>query len=127
MPRQILVERGSKLFRITVPDNAKLTFGPWSPGKKEESYGDREKVGTLRIYQESKENIIACFGQVTSFRDLSMGYAEQVAVEEGASIWKDDAEGYVREDKVTCKKEWVEPQRQLTTGKPTSKRKPVKK
>lgn len=122
MPRQLLVV-GEKTFRITIPDDAKVTFGPWSPGSKEANYGsDRTKAGTLRIYQGTKENIIACFSGVQSFRDLGMGYSEQVVVQEGASIWKDDQEGYVREEKVSKKTEWVEPQEQLTEGKSATKK-----
>ena len=44
---------------------------------------------------------------VAGFRDLSLGYTQQVAKEEGATIWKDDHEGYVRENVVKVKKEWV--------------------
>jgi hypothetical protein len=46
---------------------------------------------------------------VQGFRDLTMEYAEEIAVEEGATIWKSDAEGYVREDKIQQSREWVEP------------------
>lgn len=113
MPKQLLVE-GDKTFRITIPDDAKITFGPWSPpGSKTGQWNDGGKAGTLRVYQGSKENIIACFAGVRSFRDLDMGYAEQVVVQEGASIWKDDQEGYITEQKSSRKTEWVEPQKQL--------------
>jgi hypothetical protein len=65
--------------------------------------------GTLRIYQGSKENIIAVFAGVRGFRDLSLQYAEEVAKEEGATIWKSDEHGYMREDRVQRRNEWVEP------------------
>jgi len=99
-----------KTFKIDIPDDAKITFGPWSPPPKGREWAAAEKVGTLRIYQGTKENIIACFGGVSSFRDLSMGYAEQVAKEEGATIWKDDEKGYMREHKISVSKQWVNPQ-----------------
>jgi hypothetical protein len=107
--KQLLVF-GDKTFKITVPANAKITFGPWSPPTKTNNYGgDREALkGTLRVYQGTKDNIIACFAGVTGFRDLSMQYAEQVAREEGAVIWKDDEKGYQREEKVTRAAAWVE-------------------
>ena len=108
MPRQLLVI-GDTTFRITIPDDAKVTFGPWSPPGKNRQFGEEERRGTLRIYQGSKDNIIACFSRVLSFRDLSMQYAEQVAKEEGATLWKDDEQGYVRESKVQRSHEWVEP------------------
>lgn len=118
MPRQLLIQ-GEKNFKITVPDEAKITFGPWSPPKmgKVSPYGDgsfnSQRGGTLRIYVGSEKNIIACFSGVYSFRDLSMGYAEEVAREEGDVIWKSDEHGYQRESKVKSTKEWIEPQKQL--------------
>lgn len=49
--KTILVE-GEKTFRITVPDDAAITFGgPWSPPSKDGGFRDQEsKRGTLRIY-----------------------------------------------------------------------------
>jgi hypothetical protein len=122
MPRQLLVQ-GAKTFKVTIPDDAKITFGPWSPGKKDEPYGgERTKVGTLRIYQGTKDNIIACFGGVQSFRDLSMGYAEEVVRQEGDTIWKDDEHGYVRESRQSQSREWVEPPLQLAAVPKKKKR-----
>lgn len=123
--RQILVQ-GDKTFKISIPDDAKVTFGPWSPPKKEGYGHTEERRGTLRIYKGTKENIIACFSGVVSFRDLSMGYAEEVVREEGSVIWKDDEQGYVREDKVSRARDWVEPRRQLTAA-PASKKRQAKK
>jgi hypothetical protein len=111
--RQLLVY-GTKTFKISVPEGAKITFGPWSPPRTKETKWDQpmdtSRGGTLRIYQGTKDNIIACFSNVNGFRDLSLGYAEEVAKEEGATIWKDDEQGYVRESKVAMKRKWVEPQ-----------------
>jgi hypothetical protein len=109
--KQLLVF-GEKTFKITVPKTCKTTFGPWSPPSKKGNWDTEAKRGTLRIYEGaiSEKNIIACFSGVTGFRDLSMGYAEEVAREEGAVIWKDDEKGYQREDKVKRSKEWVETQ-----------------
>jgi len=98
---------GEKTFKISVPDDAKITFGPWSPPNKKGHWDEGSRQGTLRIYQGSKDNILACFANVSGFRDLTMAYMEEVAKEEGATIWKDDEKGYMREDKVTRKKEWV--------------------
>jgi hypothetical protein len=111
--RELLVF-GDKTFKIEVPDDAKITFGPWSPPGMRENQpghfgGPGRAVGTLRIYRGSKENIVALFAGVTGFRDLSLGYREEVAREEGATIWKDDEQGYMREDRVSRKREWVEP------------------
>ena len=112
MPRQLLV-LGDKNFKVTVPDDAKITFGPWSPPPKRGSGGHGweagDKRGTLRIYQGTEKNVLAVFSGVHGFRDLTLGYAEEVAREEGSIIWKDDEKGYVRENRVASKKEWIEP------------------
>lgn len=111
--RQLLIS-GSKNFKITIPDDAKITFGPWSAPRNAEKHSEgwRENNtrmgGTLRIYEG--QNVIACFSNVTSFRDLSIGYAEEIAREEGATLWKDDEHGYVRENTMSVKREWVHPQ-----------------
>lgn len=103
--KQLLVF-GDKTFKITVPDGAKITFGPFSPPTKNSGAftADRAK-GTLRIYLAA--DIIACFAGVSGFRDLSLGYAEEVAKEEGAVIWKSDENGYQREDRSAQRKEWI--------------------
>lgn len=126
--RQILVF-GSKTFKITVPDYAQLTFGPFSPppargskGFQSEGYGPSDKAGTLRVYGKTKQDILAVFSQVNGFRDLTLGYAEEVAKEEGAVIWKDDEKGYLREDKVSRQKQWVE-ERPLLDGEVKGKKK----
>lgn len=120
MPRELLVF-GNKTFKITVPDGAKVTFGPWSPPTKEQRYNTSPESlsGTLRVYDpkgRATENILAVFSGVRGFRDLSLGYAEEVAKEEGATIWKDDKDGYVRESSIKRSKEWVDGPRLLSTG-----------
>lgn len=116
MSRTLLVFKDSgKKFRITIPDDSKITFGPFSPpardnGRGGGGFGSPERaVGTLRIYQGSKENILAVFAGVRGFRDLSVEYEEEIAVEEGATIWKSDQHGYSREEKVSRSSEWVDP------------------
>lgn len=117
---------GTKTFRITVPEDAKITFGPFSPPQskaKGEQWSQESKAGTLRIYDKTTGNPLAVFSGVNGFRDLSVGYAEQVAKEEGATLWKDDEKGYTREHKQSMQREWVEetPPR-LTNGKVKGKR-----
>lgn len=116
MSRTILVE-SDKDFRITIPDNAKVTFGPFSPpGKDSDRYNPRSEgraKGTLRVYEGGKtkatESILACFTGVYGFRDVSqVEYAEKVAVEEGATVWKSDQNGYQREEKVKRAEAWAE-------------------
>lgn len=115
--RELLVY-GAKTFKIKIPDDAKVTFGPFSPpsSKKNEQWQAESKKGTLRIYGKTKDDVLAVFSQVDGFRDLSIGYAEEVAREEGAVIWKDDEKGYMRENKVKQEKQWVE-ERPLIEGR----------
>lgn len=108
-PRQLLVF-GQKTFKINIPADARVTFGPWSPpGAGEKSYQVTEKslVGTLRVYAGKTETVLAVFSGVTGFRDLSIEYAEEVAREEGAIIWKSDQNGYEREEKVKRETTWA--------------------
>lgn len=113
MPRRLIVI-GAKTFRITIPDDAKVTFGPWSPPSAGQKYtNDRELIGTLRVYKggtKSTENILAVFSGVREFREDSLLYEEQVAKEEGATIWKSDQHGYSREEKVNRSASWQVPQ-----------------
>jgi hypothetical protein len=113
MTRTLLVSRDSdRDFRITIPDDAKITFGPWSPPKGTERYtvGEKALGGTLRVYdgRGSGASVIAVFSGVTGYRDLSLDYEEKVVVEEGSTVWKNDATGYRREDKLRRKADWVD-------------------
>lgn len=115
MSRTLLVF-GKKTFKITIPDGAKVTFGPWSPPTETAKYtGERALIGTLRVYKGSKstENIIAVFSGVSGFRETSLEYTEQVARQEGAVMWKSDHEGYVVEEKVKNENQWVAPDTEL--------------
>lgn len=113
MSKTLLVY-GEKTFKITVDDDCKITFGPWSPptgSERSVSYQNdpMSKRGTLRIYKGTKDNIIAVFAGVTGFRDVSLDYVEQVAREEGATIWRSDERGYERTSKGTVEQAWVAP------------------
>lgn len=129
MPRELLVF-GDTTFKIEIPDDAKITFGPFSPPPKGgygNSFADSpgRAVGTLRIYKGTKDNIVACFAGVRGFRDLSLGYAEEVAVEQGATIWNSDQHGYMREEKIQRTNEWVD-QAELVAAPKNGKKKTTK-
>lgn len=115
--RELLVF-GDKTFRIKVPEDAKVTFAPFSPPSRDRGFsGSPERaVGTLRIYKGTEKNILACFSGVTGFRDMGLEYAEEVAREEGAVIWKSDKDGYQREEKVQRASDWIEPVAELAAG-----------
>ena len=112
MSKELLVF-GSKTFKITIPDNAKITFGPWSPKSEGDRYGNSDKAlsGTLRIYESGKTgaSVLAVFSGVHGYRDTSLDYQEQVAREEGAIIWKSDKDGYHREENVKRAEDWTTP------------------
>lgn len=116
--RELLVF-GDKTFRIKIPDDAKVTFAPFSPPSKGTGYAHNPEraVGTLRVYRGTKDNIVAVFSGVKGFRDMSLEYAEEVAREEGAVIWKSDKDGYQREEKVNKSSDWVEPVAAITAKK----------
>lgn len=114
MSKELLVF-GSKTFKITIPDGAKITFGPWSPKSEAgDRYSNSDKAlsGTLRVYESGKSgaSVLAVFSGVHGYRDTSLEYQEEVAREEGAIIWKSDKDGYQREEKVKRDADWITPQ-----------------
>jgi len=117
--RTLLVTGGRKTFRITIPPDARVTFGPWSPpSDKGGRYGDEKAYrGTLRIYSagtEAKASMLGVFTDVESFRDLSLvDYEERVTAQEVQTVWKSDRHGYRSEvvGKVTA--EWADPVAEL--------------
>lgn len=124
--RTILVD-GKKVLRVTIPDDARVTFGPWSPPTGETKYGVTEKAlnGTLRIYKggttKATENILAVFSGVTGFRDLSaIDVSERVATEEVRTVWKSDAKGYSQEVVGSVGATWVDPVAELESGETES-------
>lgn len=112
MTRELLVEGESEDFKISIPDDARVTFGPFSPPTKNEDRYDNTKklAGTLRVYSKgtkTTENILAVFTRVTGFRDLSkVDYAKKVAVQEGSTMWKSDQNGYVVEERMNQSEAW---------------------
>ena len=109
--RTILVF-GDKTFKLTIPAEARLTFAPWSPPPRDGRGWDQEaKSGTLRIYEGAGEkSILAVFAGVRGFRDTSLDYMEEVAVQKGATIWSDDAGRYTRDSNFSEEKAWVVPE-----------------
>ena len=105
--REIIVF-GDKTFKLRVPDDARVTFAPWSPPKGGENFGRGGTLaGTLRVYKTEKD-ILGVFSGVAGFRDSKLDYSELVTKEEGASIWKSDEHGYEREEKVHRHLAWDE-------------------
>lgn len=114
MPKRVLLIVGEKTFKVGIPEDAMVTFGPWAPPKKGDemtAFESRTSMrgGTLRVYKSGRKDcILACFSGVASFRDLSeIDYSELIAREEGAVVWKNDERGYEREDKTKSTRAWV--------------------
>ena len=112
MPRTILVFTSNKNFKIEVPDDAKVTFAPWSPPTEGGWRGNGSPVGTLRIYKGSKENgdVMGVFSGVHSFRDIDLHYEEEAVILKGATVWHDDNGVYHKETDVARTTEWVVPE-----------------
>ena len=108
MPRKLLLQKYDEVeIMIEIPDDAKVTFGPFCPPTK--SGGGGNSSGTLRVYQGTKDNIIAVITSLVGFRDPAMYFAEKIAVEVGDTIWKDNRDGYKRTSSVEKRYEWKGP------------------
>lgn len=107
MSRKLLVE-GKKTFRITIPDEAKVTFGPWSPGEKKNYDQSTESKGTLRVYADKAVNstILGVWSGVTSFREESLDFEEKTEMQVGSTVWKSDRSGYKKVDEVQREEVW---------------------
>ena len=70
--KKLYVECEDRTFNLSLPEGVKITYGPWAlpaMSKAASVYHEPNKArGTLRVYQGSKDNIIALFTGVTSFR-----------------------------------------------------------
>lgn len=120
MARVLFITRpGAKEARLTIPDDARVTFGPFSPpaGDKTVDYGrgnDGRSKGTLRVYAggstKATESVLAVITGVESFFDTAVvDFEEAVATEEVRKVWKSDASGYRTETVANISKEWVDP------------------
>lgn len=74
--RKLRVYNKTGGFTVEIPDEARVTFGYFNPGAQQ--YPTAHKPTALRIYAgestKAKENQIACFLDVTGFRDLALKY-----------------------------------------------------
>lgn len=113
--KTLLVTRDDgRKFKVTVPEGSQVTFGPFSPPPRRNSssrdftvYSDGDKAGTLRIYGKTKQDILAVFAGVRSFRDLTVQYMEEIISEGGSTLWKSDEHGLVQETRSHRNKVWV--------------------
>jgi len=122
----LLQKSDGKLAKITIPEDATCTFGPFSVPTK--SGGSGNMSGTLRVYKKGvKTDIIACISGLEGFRDYDLPFEEQVAVEKGDTIWHSDTKGYRRESRAQEEVQWVNPTRTLEAEGITTKKTRKKK
>lgn len=118
--RVLLVKTADGELRVTLPDDAKLTFGPAIP--YERKGGDYGPPGrneyALRVYKGTKDNLLAVFAGVREFRDVDMPVEKLVIREAGKSVWKSDETGYHVETAVKHDKSFVKEIDLLGDGKP---------
>lgn len=105
MSKTLIVE-GKTTFKITLPDEAKITFGPWSPGATKNDYG--QSTGTLRVYENAKTgaNILGVWSGVTSFRTETIEYDKLVVIQKGSTVWESSKGGYKVEEAVKTNEVW---------------------
>jgi hypothetical protein len=88
-------------FRMDIPEDWKVTYGPVSPGGK---YGGGSNA--LRVY-ESDTKQRAIFIDVTSFRDLSIPVQRLLIKEEGSETWAVDRNSRRRSSTTNIQRKWV--------------------
>jgi hypothetical protein len=125
MSRVLLVKTEREEFRITIPDTAKVTFGPFSPPSKTSGYDHNpsKAEGTLRVYNRTKDNIIFCYTGVLSFRDTMVEFSKKITTEEVSTLWQSDDGTYRREESGKKHTQWVDPDAFATALPPPPTRK----
>lgn len=109
--------------RISIPDDARVTFGPWSPpGGTEKSYNvsERALAGTLRVYShgtKATENILLVLTGVAAFFDTNdIEVEEKMAEVVGSTAWSSSKSGYKIEEQVQTKESWAPAGKLVTAG-----------
>ena len=100
--KTLLVRDDTGSFRVSIPADAKVTFGPIQPK------GGWDQTGlVLRIY-EAESRQLAAFVNVKTFRDLSLKVERLVVAESGEEAWSIDEGGETQTRKVKRTKKFVE-------------------
>lgn len=100
---------GGKQLKMTVPTEAKVTFGPaFRDSKSKEYSGDREYA--LRVYEGATEKtpLLLCLTGVRSVRNTDVEFLELVISESGKKLWKTDKGGYKVEEAVKRDEKWID-------------------
>lgn len=121
--RILLIKDSEGEFKVEVPDEVGITFGPDIPYEdKQSAYG--RKSYSLRIYSDSnKKGLLAVFAEVKWFRDLSIKHSRLIIREEGKSMWKSDEHGYEMTQSNKRSSEFVETAKLIGSGTTTKTKK----
>lgn len=104
--RVLLVKTVKGEFKVTIPGDAKITFGPAFRNHKESGFNAVAEYA-LRIYQGSKENLLAVFTEVRGFQDINIPIERKVVSEAGKTLWRSDEGGYSVTSSVKKKETFV--------------------
>lgn len=100
--KTLLVKDNTGEFKVEIPMECRITFGPNVPYQRKGGYMDQQAGYSLRVYASgSKDDLMAVFSNVVSFRDITIPVSKLVIREAGKSIWKSDEHGYTAEESVT--------------------------
>lgn len=95
--RVLLVEDGKGAFKIEIPHDAKVTFGPSfvAKGERRGMYDGNRQEYALRVYVGNKETgLIGVWTGVHQFREIGIPVHRAIIREAGKTVWKSDEEGY---------------------------------
>lgn len=114
--KTLLVRDAEGEFKVDLPANAKLTFGPNVPFARGDGHVTSQHGYALRVYVESKENIIAVFTNVRWFRDITLPVFRKVLKEAGKTLWRSDEQGFKVEREVKREESFEREVVKLTDG-----------
>lgn len=108
-------------FKITIPEGARVTFGPNVPfTPRANAYASPDRGYSLRVYEgKGNDTLIAVFSNVASFRDITLPHAKLVVREAGKSMWKSDENGYEVSESVSRESAFIDSARQLASAPST--------
>jgi len=113
-PRVLLCKDAKGEFKVTIPSDARLTFGPNVPYAKGQQVNYSQGYA-LRIYRGPKksEDLMAVFSSVEWFREETLDVSRLVVREAGKAVWKSNEKGYSVQEAVHRDETWVA---KLTAG-----------
>lgn len=96
MSRTILGEDDAGEFKLDIPDESSLTFGPNAPyAAKDTKYASSKEGWSLRIYEgPSKTKLLACMTNVKWFRETLIKVSRVVEKIVAETVYKDDDGNY---------------------------------